>query len=207
MVELIIIVLLLYLIFGNTEGFSAHDPVRKANAFYKTKEAMRKLFSERSMWIKTFVEDNLQGQTDRSHIYNRLLKNQNDIGNYIGAHIKNPNTAVELTRLLKEHVSKITSMINQIQTQNKNYIEEAVENVEQNSQEFAKFLASHGEEYLPYDSIKQLFDKQNKLIYKMATHHFLSEHKKEVDSYDKFYDVMLKLSDTLHAGLHYINGD
>ena len=87
MIELLL-VLLIFFIFANREGFSG-QPVGKLNTFYKTREEMRKLFSERSMWIKIFIEDNLQGSSDRNYIYERLLKNQSSIGKYVGEHIKN----------------------------------------------------------------------------------------------------------------------
>ena len=195
----IVIIILVFILFlcasKKKEGF-------RGRRFHTTKESLRKLFSERAMWMKIFIEDNLQDKSDKLHIQARLYKNTADVKKYMLKVSKKKNVVYKFARMLKKRSDLLISMIYQIQTQNKSDIIVSIDAVNQHSDMLAKFMANHSKGTLTPQKIRHHLTKQNKYIYNMTNTHFIADHASEVSEYDRFYTHMLKLSDLLNIIIH-----
>ncbi len=171
---LLLVLLLLIVVLQNPfESFS--------NTTRNPKQDLRKLFSERAIWLKSFIEDSMKSNADKNSIRNRLIKNHGDIGSYLND---------KFTHLFVNHGNLLMALIHQIQTQRVNEITIAMKALEKSSKKIGIFLNN-----LPH--AEQHFNKQNQFIFDMATAHFFNDHKKEITASDEFYNHSLKLSDLL----------
>lgn len=192
MLKILLIVLLIYVIFNKpVEGFEGKQ-------FYKSKETLRKLFSERAMWIKVFIEDNLQDKFDKMYIRERIYKNNTDIKKYLLSVSDRKKIVRTLYKLLVERSKLIISLINQVQTQNENEIKISIYLLNEHSRKFAKFLSKNSKDMYEVEDLNGHFLKQNKHVYRMTKEHFILDHLKEIKEYGAFYDHILKLSDMLN---------
>jgi hypothetical protein len=67
------------------------------------KNKMQKLWIEHAWWTRSYIVSNLAGIEDQEHVLNRLLRNQEDIGNLIKPYY-GEEAGTKLTALLREHI-------------------------------------------------------------------------------------------------------
>ena len=68
------------------------------------KQDMRKLWTDHVVWTRDYIVAALADQPDAQVAANRLMKNQEDIGNAVGT-FYGTAAGQQLTTLLKEHIS------------------------------------------------------------------------------------------------------
>lgn len=68
------------------------------------KDSLRKLFTDHAVYTKMFIESALEGIPDVKTIERRLMRNQEDIGNFLSLKLDSKK-GKNITKLLKEHIS------------------------------------------------------------------------------------------------------
>ena len=74
------------------------------------KQDMRKLWTDHVVWTRMYIIAATGDQPDAQAAANRLMKNQEDIGNAVGK-IYGAAAGQQLTTLLKEHISIAVDLI------------------------------------------------------------------------------------------------
>src|SRR5262249_55606230 len=74
------------------------------------KTSMRKLWTDHTVWTRDYIIAAVDDKADAMAAANRLMKNQEDIGNAIAAYYGAP-AGQQLTALLKQHISIAVDLI------------------------------------------------------------------------------------------------
>lgn len=164
------------------------------------KEALRKLFSEHAYYTWLFIDTfRLPGNGD---ITNRLLKNQQDIGDALGKVLGNTQLGNQLTQLLQDHIKGAAGAVTALYDfgPDSKELKAAIDKVLANSKQVAEFLSKLSPK-LPFETVHAEFDQHNQYVVNIATAHYKKEYVKEIGIADEYYTHMLKFSDMLAAAL------
>src|SRR5262245_29179171 len=74
------------------------------------KQDMRKLWTDHTLWTRDYIIAAVGDQPDATAAANRLMKNQEDIGNAVGQYY-GASAGQKLTSLLKDHISIAVDLI------------------------------------------------------------------------------------------------
>ncbi len=105
------------------------------------RENMRKLWEDHITYTSFYITSALAGGDDAGKVAERLLKNQEDIGNAIKL-IYGEAAGNKLTELLKEHILIAVDLVKAAKEGNKEATEAADKKWYKNGEDIAEFLSS-----------------------------------------------------------------
>jgi siroheme synthase (precorrin-2 oxidase/ferrochelatase) len=140
-------------------------------------------------------------------IVNRLMENQEDIGNTLSP-ITGNLVAEEIISLLKEHITIASEIVKYkllaYNVNNEAYITMVKDKITaalDNSTKFSLLISTVNEntEYysLPYEEVKKHFDEHNKYVVSLADIYINQDDNLAIKEYDCYYNHMLHFSDML----------
>lgn len=109
------------------------------NEKLKLKLNMRKLWTDNIIWTRMYIVDFLSNSPSINNTEERLLKNQNAIGNYLKSFF-DETAANSLISLLKENIIKTTEIFKAIKEDNPN-IETIEKDISINNEDIASFFS------------------------------------------------------------------
>src|SRR2546423_11526117 len=101
---------------------------------------MRKLWTDHFFWTRDYIVAAVGDQPDAPAAANRLMKNQDDIGNAV-AKFYGAAAGQQLTTLLKEHISIAVDLIKAAKAGDKAAQQQADATWQQNGTAIADFLS------------------------------------------------------------------
>src|SRR5687767_554060 len=104
------------------------------------KQDMRKLWTDHVVWTRDYIVAAVGDHPDAQAAANRLMKNQEDIGNAVGK-IYGAPAGQQLTTLLKEHISIAVDLIKAAKAGDKGSQQKADAKWQQNAVDIADFLS------------------------------------------------------------------
>ncbi|GGE64246.1 glycosyltransferase [Priestia taiwanensis] len=160
---------------------------------------MRRLWTDHTTWTRSYIVSALSDLPDRDKVVERLLRNQDDIGNaikpYYGEAASN-----KLAELLREHILLAGKVVEAAKSGNQGELEKYNKEWYRNADDIAVFLSKAN----PNWSTKELKD----LLYmhlRMVTDQVVTRLKKdwyaEIIAYDQGVDHIMKIADALTTGI------
>ena len=174
----------------------------KSGASSKSEELkfnMRDLWQEHVAWTRNVILciiDELPG-TDQA--VNRLLSNQDDIGNAIKPFYGN-EAGEQLATLLREHITVAAEVVKAAKANDKNTLEAADKRWHKNADEIAEFLSKANPNW-KFEEMKMMMHEHLKLLTDEVTARIKKDYKADIAAYDKSQDQIMKMADMLSAGL------
>ena len=163
------------------------------------KQDMRKLWTDHVVWTRAYIVAAVADQPDAQAAANRLMKNQEDIGNAIGS-IYGAPAGQQLTTLLKEHISIAVDLIKAAKAGNKAGQQAADAKWQQNAVAIADFLSKANPNW-PRATLTEMM----KMHLSTTTHEVVARLNKDwegdIRAYDAVYEHILKMSDALSDGI------
>jgi hypothetical protein len=104
------------------------------------KQDMRKLWTDHVVWTRDYIIAAIGDQPDANAAANRLMKNQEDIGNAVAKFYGAP-AGQQLTTLLKEHITIAVDLIKAAKAGDKTAQQQADSRWQQNAMQIADFLS------------------------------------------------------------------
>lgn len=160
---------------------------------------MRRLWEDHMTWTRNYIVSALGDLGDTDKAAERLLKNQEDIGQAIKPYY-GEQAGNRLTALLKEHITLATEVVGAAKAGNNANLEQAQRKWRANAGDIATFLSGAN----PNWSKASLTDMLNKHL-EFLTGEVSSRLKKDwtadVAYADKNHDHMLIFADTLTEGI------
>jgi len=101
---------------------------------------MRKLWEDHIIWTRMYIVSTFGNLGDVEYIVNRLMKNQEDIGDLIRVYYRD-ETADKLTQLLKGHISIAAQFIKETKDENIEAASETKKKWYENADEIAILLS------------------------------------------------------------------
>lgn len=171
----------------------------KKDAAVETKMAMRKLWEDHITYTRNFIISALAGLPDTDAVAQRLLKNQDDIGDAIKPYYGD-DAGKKLSTLLRDHILIAADVVKAAKADNKQQLTDMQKKWSANGKDIAAFLASAN----PKWSKKELEDMLQKHL-DLTTGEVVGRLKKDwaadIKSYDEGHMHMLMFSDMLTDGI------
>lgn len=164
------------------------------------KETARKLFTDHAMYIKFYIESFGNNLKDVDVITARLLKNQDEIGEFVRPIVGEEN-GNKLAKLLREHIMASIGALKAMKSGDVKQVNDAEKVVFANSKEVATLLSSFNPKILPLEAMIREFSHHNEYILQIATLCKEGKYEEEVKTFDAYFNHMITFSDMIAAAL------
>ncbi|MDU4935824.1 MAG: glycosyltransferase [Peptostreptococcaceae bacterium] len=159
----------------------------------------RKLWIDHVTWTRSFIVSDLASLEDKSDVLERLLKNQEDIGNSIKPYY-GEEAGNKLTTLLKEHIELAGQVTDAAKNNNKDDLEKYNKLWYENADKIARFLSSANPNYSE-KTLKNMLYKHLEFTTDQVVARLNKNWKADINTYDKGEDYMIHFADILVDGI------
>ena len=157
--------------------------------------AMHKLWEDHIVWTRNVILNIMDDLPGTEQAVNRLLSNQDDIGNAVKPFYGEAG-GKELTRLLREHITTAADLLKAAKAGNNSGFDAANKKWITNADEISDFLSKANPNWKLADMKKMMHDHLT-----LTTDEVVARLKKDyaadVRAYDKVHDEILMMADML----------
>ena len=175
---------------------AAQGPSEKAVALH---EAMDKLWVEHVTYTRLFIVDAAAGLPEQDATTQRLLKNQDDIGNAVAAYY-GADAGAKLTTLLREHITTAAQLVTAAKAKDNAKVEDAKTRWFANADQIAAFLAGANPKW-PEADMKRMMNEHLTLTSDEATAQLQGNFDVSIATFDKVHTQILAMADMLSDGI------
>jgi hypothetical protein len=162
-------------------------------------KAMRKLWEDHITFTRNYIISAIGDLKDVDAVAERLMKNQNDIGDAIKP-FYGAEAGEKLASLLRDHIKIATEVVTAAKKDNKTALETAQKKWNDNADDIANFLSAANSHW-DKTSLTEMLHKHLDLTTGEATSRLKKDWKADIDYYDKGHEHMLMFSDMLVDGI------
>lgn len=161
--------------------------------------SFRKLWIDHTIWTRSYIVSAIGNLEDQDEVLNRLLKNQDDIGNAIKP-FYGQAAGNKLAKLLREHILIAGKVVDAAKSGNQENLKKY--NVEwyKNADDIADFLSKANPNWSNKE-LKELLYMHLKLVTDQVVSRIKKDWNAEIFAYDKGEDHIIKMADTLSNGI------
>ena len=161
--------------------------------------AMHKLWEDHIVWTRNVILNIMDDLPGTEQAVNRLLSNQDDIGNAVKPFYGEAG-GKELTRLLKKHITTAADLLKAAKTGNNSAFDAANKKWFANADEISDFLSKANPNWKLNDMKKMMHDHLT-LTTDEAVARLKKDYAADVKAYDKVHDEILMMADGLTDGI------
>lgn len=162
--------------------------------------AMRELWTDHAWWTRNVIMGIIDDTPGTTEALNRLLENQDDIGNAIKPYYGDAAGAA-LTVLLREHITIAGDLLVAANAGNTNAFNTANAAWYANADEIAAFLNAANPENWPLQHMENMMKSHLDLTLAEATARLNGDYAADVAAYDAVYTQMMEMADMLSEGI------
>jgi hypothetical protein len=162
-------------------------------------DAMRKLWSDHVFWTRLYIVDAAAGDPATQTAANRLLKNQEDIGNAIVPYYGSAAGA-QLTNLLKQHILIAVDLVTAAKAGDNAKVADANTRWHANADELATFLSGANPNW-PKATVLAMLNQHLSLTTQEATARLQSRWADDQAAFDNIFTQILGMADALSDGI------
>lgn len=159
------------------------------------KQDMRKLWTEHVFWTRDYVIAALADMPAAEASAARLMRNQEDIGNAVGAYY-GAAAGAELTRLLKEHITIAVDIVKAAKAGDKAALGAAAGRWQKNGDAVAGFLST-ANPHIPRAAVGQMMKEHLSTTTAEVVARLNKDWEADVRAFDEVYAHILMMSDTI----------
>ncbi|HKW01409.1 MAG TPA: hypothetical protein VJN96_16410 [Vicinamibacterales bacterium] len=179
---------------------SAHaKTMMHSDAAVALKQDMRKLWTDHVVWTRDYIIAAVGDQPDAQAAANRLMKNQDDLGNAV-ARYYGAAAGTQLTTLLKEHISIAVDLIKAAKAGNKDAQKQADDKWHQNATQIADFLSKANPNW-PRATLVEMMNTHLSTTTDEVVARLTKNWDADARAFDAVYDHILKMSDAIADGI------
>lgn len=186
-------VLLLAVLLAASQAAHAHSK----SAF---QDAMRALWEEHVAYTRLYIVSAAAGLPDTQVTADRLLKNQEDIGNAV-VDFYGREAANQLTALLKDHIKIATELVGAAKAKDEAKTADANQRWQGNANDIAAFLNKANPQNWPLATLQSAMKTHLDQTLAEATHRLEGKHAEELKDYDAAMAHIRMMADTLSKGI------
>ena len=177
---------------------AASEAVAKTDSV-EFKRAVRVLWEDHVAWTRLFIVSAVAGLPDTEATAERLLKNQDDIGNAV-AQYYGDDAGKKLATLLRSHIAIAGDLVTAAKAGDNAKVTSASDAWYANADEIAAFLASANPAW-PEDTLKTMMRGHLDQTLREATAQLTGDYKASVTEYDHITTHILEMADALSNGI------
>lgn len=171
----------------------------KASAAAEMKMAMRKLWEEHITYTRNYIISALGGLPDKDAIAQRLLSNQDDLGNAIKPYYGEA-AGKQLSTLLRDHILIATVVVDAAKAGDKTQLADAQKKWSANGKEIAAFLSGANPNWSK-KALEEMLQKHLDLTSGEVVGRLNNDWAADIKSYDDGHAHMLMFADILTDGI------
>ncbi|MFR1710039.1 MAG: glycosyltransferase [Clostridium sp.] len=181
-----------------TENISLND-----NSYTKSmadlQMAKRRLWIDHVAWTRSFIISDIASLEDKDYVLERLLRNQDDIGNSIKPYY-GEEAGNKLSSLLREHILIAGKVVDAAKSGSKSDFEKYNKSWYKNADDIADFLSSINPNY-SNKTLKDMLHRHLQLLTDAVTARLNKDWKADIRAYDQGEDHIIRLADVLADGI------
>ena len=159
----------------------------------------RQLWIEHVLWTRSYIVSAIADLEDKDPVLQRLLKNQDDIGNSIKPYY-GEEAGNKLAKLLREHIELAGKVLDSAKNNDPQSLEKYNKLWYKNADEIADFLSAANPNY-SNKVLKDMLHKHLGFIIDQVTARLKKDWKSDINSYDKGQEHMIHFADILSEGI------
>jgi hypothetical protein len=163
------------------------------------RETMRKLWTDHSVYTHAYVVAAGSGAPETIPILNRLMRNQEDLGDAVGDFYGKP-AKERMTQLLKQHIAQAGDLYKAMREGDKTKIETVHHAWHENGDAIADFLAAANPHWKKND-LRGMMSKHLEMVADQVKARMNKEWDADIKAYDSGYSHILEMSDALAEGI------
>jgi len=164
------------------------------------RNAMRMLWEEHIVYTRNFIISSLAGLEDAGPIAERLLRNQDDIGNAIKP-VYGEEAGKKLSALLRDHILIAADVVKAAKAGDNDGVGKGQERWKKNADEIAVFLGGANPKNWPVQTLKDLLYKHLEYTTTEVVSRLKKDWAADIEAYDKGHAHMLMFADALTDGI------
>lgn len=161
---------------------------------------MRKLWEDHVTWTRLYIVSAVAGLPDKDATAQRLLKNQEDIGNAV-AQFYGPAAGNQLTALLKDHILIAADLITAAKADDHAKTADAQKRWYANAADIAAFLNKANPQNWPLPTLQSMMITHLDQTLAEAVDEIQGKYDQGIQDYDHIHLHILKLADALSSGI------
>jgi hypothetical protein len=163
-------------------------------------DAMRKLWEDHVTWTRLYVVSAAAGLPDADQVAQRLLRNQDDIGNAVKPFYGDAAGA-RLTALLREHILIAAKLVGAAKAGDTGTVNAASAAWAANADSIAGFLSSANPRNWPLATLRSAMAMHLGLTLTEATARLRGDWAADIAAYDEVHRHILQMADVLSDGI------
>jgi len=160
---------------------------------------MRKLWTDHTVWTRNYIVAAVDDRPDAQAAANRLMKNQEDIGNAVAAYYGQA-AGQQLTSLLKQHIAIAVDLIKAAKTGDQAAQKVANDKWQHNAVEIATFLSKANPNW-PNAVLSDMMKMHLATTTDEVVARLKHDWEGDVRAYDAVYNHILMMADALSDGI------
>lgn len=175
------------------------DDAKHSEKAAALKQDMRKVWTDHVVWTRGYIVAAVADQPDAQAAANRLMKNQEDIGQAVAAYYGSA-AGQQLTSLLKEHISIAVDLIKAAKAGDKAAQQQADAKWHQNATQIADFLGKANPHW-PRPALVDMMNKHLSTTTDEVVARLTKNWDADAQAFDAVYAHILHMSDALADGI------
>lgn len=159
----------------------------------------QKLWIDHVLWTRNFIISDLASLKDKDDVLERLLKNQDDIGNSFKPYY-GEETSNKLSKLLREHIEIAGQVVAAAKNNDASNLQKYNKLWYENADQIAAFLSSINPNY-QNDVLQDILYKHLQFLTDQVVARLNSDWKADIKAYDEGEEHMIMFADTLAIGI------
>lgn len=165
----------------------------------RLREEMRKAWIDHTIWTRSYIVSAVNNLPDRQAVLDRLLRNQQDIGNLIKPYY-GEKAGNQLANLLKEHIQIAGQIVEAAKAGNQNEVQKLQTDWHRNADNIAKFLSDANPNWT-FKELQDMLYTHLALITEIVVQCLQGNWEADIAATDKNEIHMLHLADILSEGI------
>lgn len=164
------------------------------------RDAMRQLWAEHVIWTRQFIVSAAANLPDQTAATERLLENQEDLGDAIKPYYGD-EAGTRLTALLKEHITIAADVVKAAKADQSAKMDAANQRWVANADTIAAFLSRANSRYWRAEAVRDMMRQHLDLTLEEASARLKGDWKADIDAYGKVFEQAMDMADALSDGI------
>ena len=185
---------------AGASGGKAKPAMLNSKSAIDLRMTMRKLWEDHITYTSFYITSALAGSDDTGKVAERLLKNQEDLGNALKP-IYGEDAGNKLTALLKEHILIAVDLVKAAKGGDMEATEAADKKWYKNGEDIAEFLSGANPKNWPKKALTEMMYAHLAVTKDAVVAKLNKDHAAAIMAYDKGHDHILMMADALADGI------
>jgi hypothetical protein len=163
-------------------------------------DGMRRLWEDHITWTRLFIVSATANLPDTPATTQRLLRNQDDIGDAVKPFYGRA-AGERLTTLLREHITTAADLVLAASAGDQAAVERHSRAWYRNANQIADFLSKANPRHWPRREMRSMMREHLDLTLAEAVAHLEGDHRAEIRTYDLIHRQILDMADMLSDGI------